>query len=71
MTKPRKKITVEVIRVSSQDQVIATINAVTINDVNSKKVPSFSEMPSCSVLAVLVIVPAADPEGIESSTWID
>lgn len=71
MTNPRNKITVEVIRVSSQDQVIATINAVIINDVNSKNVPSFSDMPSCSVLAVLVIVPAAEPEGIESNTCID
>lgn len=38
--------------------------------VYSTKVPSFSDIPSCKVLAVVVMVPAAAPGAIESRTWI-
>jgi hypothetical protein len=47
-----------------------TIDAIIIA-VNSIRMPTFSEMPSCSVLAVVVSVVAAEPDGIESRTWMD
>ncbi len=37
-------------------------------DVYSIRVPSFSEIPNCKVFAVVVMVPAAEPGGIESRT---
>jgi len=65
-----KRINDDVTRVSSQLYVKATMMAVMMRDVNSTKMPSFSEMPSWSTLAVLVMVPAAAPDGIESRTWM-
>lgn len=63
-----KRMTEHVTSVRDQLYVKAMTVAVMIVAVNSRKVPSFSEMPSCMVLAVVVIVPAAAPGGMESST---
>lgn len=66
---PIKNIPLTVSKVTRQECVKATIIAAIMQVANSIKVPSISEIPTCNVLAVLVIVPAAAPEGIESRTW--
>ena len=60
--------TLEVTRVTCQEYVKATMMAAMIQAPNSRNVPSFSEIPTCKVLASLVIVPAAAPGGIMSMT---
>ncbi len=68
MTREMKRMTDAVTSVRDQLYVKATMIAATMVDKNSRKVPSFSDIPSCKVLAVEVMVLAAVPEGIESST---
>lgn len=63
-----KRMTEEVTRVRDQLWVKATIIAATMVALNSTNVPSFSDIPSCRVLAVVVMVAAAAPDGIESRT---
>ncbi len=58
-----KKISDEVTSVRRQLQVKATMIAAMIVEMASTKTPGFSEMPSCSTLAVLVIVPVASTRG--------
>lgn len=69
IVKPMSTTTLAVTKVTRQEDVNATAMAATIQAANSRNVPSFSEIPTCRVLAVLVIVPAADPGAIESRTW--
>jgi hypothetical protein len=60
-----------VTRVSDQEYVKATIIAVIIKAVNWRNIPSFSEIPIWSTLAVLVNVFDAWPLGSVSSVDID
>lgn len=53
------RITDDVTRVSSQLYVNATIMAAIMVALYSTKTPSFSDMPSCSVLLVVVMVVVA------------
>jgi hypothetical protein len=69
IVKPMNTTTLAVTKVTRQEDANATAMAATIQAANSRNVPSFSEIPTCRVLAVLVIVPAADPGAIESRTW--
>ena len=70
-TTAKNTMTLDVTKLNSQDHVKAMTREEMIMALYSRRVPSFSEMPSCNVLAVLVMVPAADPDGIESNTWMD
>lgn len=63
-------MTEAVTRVSDQFLVKATTMAAIMVELNSTKVPSFSDIPSCRTLAVEVIVVVAYPGGIESRTWM-
>jgi len=65
MTMPMKMIVDDVTRVSDQLYVKATTMAPIKQAVNSIRIPSFSDMPTCKVLAAAVIVPAALPGGAE------
>ena len=69
-TSSKNMITDDVTSVSAQLYVKATTIAAMIVALNSTKMPSFSEMPSCRTLAVEVMVPVAYPGGIESRTWM-
>jgi hypothetical protein len=69
-TKLMNRRTELVTRAWDQLYLKAMIVAAMIVDVYSIMVPSFSEMPNCKVLAVVVMVPAAEPGGIESRTWM-
>lgn len=70
MTSSMKRTTDAVTSVSNQFHVKATTRAATIVALYSINVASFSEIPSCRVLAVAVMVPVAYPGGIESRTWM-
>jgi len=55
-TRPMKSRRELVTRVSAQEYVKATMMAVIISDVNWRKIPSFSPMPTWRTLAVFVRV---------------
>ena len=59
VTTRMNKMSVEVTSVRLQLHVKAIIIAAVMVEKNSTKTPSFSEIPSCSTLALLVIVPVA------------